>query len=29
MLAAGAFYFKGSASPDMTLAQQARSALAG
>ena len=29
MLAAGAFYFKGSAAPDTTLAQQVRSALAG
>ena len=29
MLAAGAFYFKGSASPDTTLAQRARSALTG
>ncbi len=29
MLAAGAFYFKGSASPDTTLAQRARSAMTG
>ena len=29
MLAAGAFYFKGSASPDTSLAQRVRSALAG
>jgi hypothetical protein len=29
MLAAGAFYFKGSASPDTTLAQRARNAIAG